>query len=114
MILEILLIVIACLLALLLYWFYCSLLVAVLQKAHPEMDLTLWQLSELNEGLTQFELWKALHSDQNIADQKLSEYSPNNRIRHQQAAIRSVQETWRDRQLSNVSTNERAGRSLFP
>lgn len=76
MILEILLIVIACLLALLLYWFYCSLLVAVLQKAHPEMDLTLWQLSELNEGLTQFELWKALHSDQNIADQKLSEYSP--------------------------------------
>lgn len=75
MILEILLIVIACLLALLLYWFYYSLLVAVLQKAHPEMDLTLWQLSELNEGLTQFELWKALHSDQNIADQKLSEFT---------------------------------------
>lgn len=76
MILEILLIVIATLLLGLLFWFYYYLLAAVLKETHPDMDLALWQLSEWNEGLTQCMLWKALNSDQNIADQKLSEYSP--------------------------------------
>ena len=39
------------------------------------MNLMLWNLSELNEGLIQFELWKSLKKDQIEADQKLSKVS---------------------------------------
>lgn len=89
MILKILLIVIAGLLLCLLFWLYYYLLAAVLQKTHPEMDLTLWQLSEWNEGLTQLALWKALQNDQNIADKKLSEYTPEQQNTTQQAQYKA-------------------------
>lgn len=73
MILEILLIAFISLLGLFFLCVYFLLLAAVLKKTHPDMNLMLWDLSELNEGLIQFELWKSLKKDQNEADQKLND-----------------------------------------
>ena len=75
MILEIFSIVVVCLLVLLFFWLYYRLLVAVVKEIHPDMNYILWDLSEWNESLIQFELWKTINKQQNEEDQKLINHS---------------------------------------